>query len=224
MYLMNISKKKKSTVEYLFFFQAFSVGFLAESAALRYDEIFANKQIYFLFEQLSMAGNSFNTNLLIMRSLLNTSGCLLFLNAVFALLAVNMNSKVIDFMVRLQASSFHKTNTVVDFSDFFKVNKDTHDDKISLCYRIQFFAALEFVISFQTQDGGLQLILRYLHICFIHIDKRRVRTVKTLIIVYTCILIKLALPLCGFSTFVYVHEIYIERHVFYYCNQSRKPH
>ncbi|XP_078315511.1 uncharacterized protein LOC111127820 [Crassostrea virginica] len=79
-------------------FTAFSIGFLAESAALRYDEIFANKQIYFLFEKLSMAGNSFNTNLLIMRSLLNTSGCLLFLNGVFALMAVNVNSKVIDFM------------------------------------------------------------------------------------------------------------------------------
>ncbi|XP_078314113.1 uncharacterized protein LOC111128354 isoform X3 [Crassostrea virginica] len=79
-------------------FTAFSTGFLAESAALRYDEIFANKQIYFLFEKLSMAGNSFNTSLLIIRTLLNTSGCLLFLNAVFALLAVNVNSKVIDFM------------------------------------------------------------------------------------------------------------------------------
>ena len=73
--------------------QTLSIGFLALSAAFRYDEIFANKQIYFLFEKITMAGNSFNTNILIMRSLLNTAGCVFFLSATYSIVTIYQRSK-----------------------------------------------------------------------------------------------------------------------------------
>lgn len=76
-----------------------SIGFLAESVALRYDEIFANKQIYFLLARVSMAGNSFTTNLVIFRWLMATSGCLLLLDCIYSFLTIYKESKILHAIV-----------------------------------------------------------------------------------------------------------------------------
>lgn len=76
-----------------------AVGFWAESVALRYDEIFANKQIYFLFARVSMAGNTFTTNLVIFRWLMATSGCLLLLDSVYSFLTIYKKSKILHAIV-----------------------------------------------------------------------------------------------------------------------------
>ncbi|XP_065942983.1 uncharacterized protein [Magallana gigas] len=72
-----------------------SMAFLAETVALRYDEIFSNKQIYFLLARVSMAGNSFTTNLVIFRWLMATSGCLLLLDSIYSFLTIYKESKIL---------------------------------------------------------------------------------------------------------------------------------
>ncbi|XP_056022837.1 uncharacterized protein LOC125651286 [Ostrea edulis] len=80
------------------FIQMVAVGHFAESAALLYDEIFANRQIQPLFDQMFMIGNSFNQNLIIMRWLMNTSGFLLFISSTLAILTIHRGSKFLHSM------------------------------------------------------------------------------------------------------------------------------
>lgn len=79
-----------------------SIGFLAETVALRYDEIFANKQIYFLLARVYMAGNTFTMNLFIFRRLMATSGCLLFLDSIYSFLTLYKESKILHAIVSRQ--------------------------------------------------------------------------------------------------------------------------
>lgn len=83
-----------------------SMAFLAEIIALRYDEIFANKQIYFLLARVSMAGNSFTTNLVIFRWLMITSMCLLLLDTIYSFLTIYKESKILHAFVSTDQISF----------------------------------------------------------------------------------------------------------------------
>ncbi|XP_061173335.1 uncharacterized protein LOC133182506 [Saccostrea echinata] len=75
-----------------------SLGGFAESAAFLYDDVFSNRQIQPIFEKMSMAGNSFSRNLIIMRWLMNTTGVLLFVSSVFSILTIHQGSKFLHSM------------------------------------------------------------------------------------------------------------------------------
>ncbi|XP_062617933.1 uncharacterized protein LOC134279544, partial [Saccostrea cucullata] len=75
-----------------------SLGDFAESTAFLYDDVFSNRQIQPIFENMSMAGNSFSRNLIIMRWLMNTTGVLLFVTSIFSILTIHQGSKFLHSM------------------------------------------------------------------------------------------------------------------------------